>query len=152
MSNPDAFYHDSLVARSLADDLARRAGQVAMSESTIAFIDHLVAQVPVLEPAFREHVSDNFGEVLPHVFFGDLTRYAVSEFLRSEGTSAGARRVSRELESLLAELEVGLDIGGDVTELICASFLENLPKLGEPGDGVRDLLGPKLRSQLNAMG
>jgi hypothetical protein len=123
-----------------------------MSEATIDFMDHLVAQVPALEPLFREHVSDNFGEVLPHVFFGDVSRYAVSEFLRSEATGAGVRRVPRELESLLAALEDGLAAGGDVTELIRVSFLENLPRLGEPGYGVRDLLGPKLRSELDAMG
>jgi len=121
-----------------------------MSEATIDFIDHLVSQVPTLESALREHVSDNFGEVLPHVFLGDITRYAVAEFIRGE--KGVERPVSQELEALLTALEAGIAAGDEIAELVCVSFLENLPRPGEPGGGIRDLLGPGLRSELGATG
>jgi hypothetical protein len=35
-----------------------------------------------------EHVEDNFGEILPHVFFGDLTRFIVSTYERECGIIA----------------------------------------------------------------
>lgn len=37
-----------------------------MSETTIDFIEQLVSRYPGLKSIFDEHVSDNFGEVLPH--------------------------------------------------------------------------------------
>jgi hypothetical protein len=119
-----------------------------MSEATIDFIDCLVARVPPLQPILREHLSDNFGEVLPHVFLGEVTRYAVAEFVRSNPPGSVERRASPELESLLVELEAGVAAGGEITELIGVSFLENLPRPDEPGGGVRDLLGPQLSSEL----
>lgn len=41
-----------------------------MSEVTIDFVDRLVGRFPNLRPIFYEHLSDNPGEVLPHLFFG----------------------------------------------------------------------------------
>lgn len=112
-----------------------------MSESTIDLVDSLVAKFPTLEPVLREHLADNFGEVLPHLFFGDLTRYVVSEFVRTGGPG--------RVQPMLDELELAFSAGDDeVAELIAVSFLENLPGPGEAGGAVKDLLGPRLRSEL----
>lgn len=62
-----------------------------MSEPTIDLIDRLVGKFPRLEPLLREHLADNFGEVLPHLFFGDLTRYVVREFAGSGTVGASVR-------------------------------------------------------------
>ena len=112
-----------------------------MSEVTIDLIDRLVGKFPTLQPLLREHLAENFGEVLPHVFFGDLTRYVASEFL--QGTDYGL------LRALLDELEHAFGVGDErITEVIAVSFLQNLPRPGEEGESLRDLLGPALRSEL----
>jgi len=116
-----------------------------MSESTIELVDKLVERLPALQPLLREHLADNFGEVLPHVFFGDLTRYVVAELVRSDNPGA--------VQPILDELEVAFSAGDElVAELIAVSFLENLPQQGEAGDSIRGLLGPRLRSQLGRIG
>jgi hypothetical protein len=40
----------------------------------------------------------------------------------------------------------------EIAELMAVSFLENLPRPGEPDHEVRELLGPRLRSELDRMG
>ncbi len=116
-----------------------------MSEATIDLIDRLVARFPGLKPLLREHLAENFGVVLPHVFMGDLTRHVVSAFTRS--------RDIEHIWALLDELEQSFSRGDEETiELIAVSFLENLPRIGEEGAGVRVLLGPSLRSQLERLG
>ena len=123
-----------------------------MSEVTIDLVDRLVRRVPALEPLLREHLADNFGEVLPHLFFGELTRYVVSE-LGGAGDDPRTQERKAALQTLLDELEEGFANGGEeVAELICVSFLENLPRKGEEGDVVRDLLGPRLKSELKRIG
>ncbi|MGH8990162.1 MAG: DUF7674 family protein [Acidimicrobiia bacterium] len=125
-----------------------------MSETNIDLVDRLVGKFPVLEPLLREHLADNFGEVLPHVFFGDLSRYVVATFDRtSHGRSTVESPDAAQLRQLIGELDEAFVAGPDeVSELIAASFLENLPREGETGEGVRALLGPRLRSELERMG
>ncbi len=45
----------------------------------VTFMTELVAQIPELEPLYSEHMQDNFGEMLPHVLMGDVTRFAVAK-------------------------------------------------------------------------
>jgi hypothetical protein len=40
----------------------------------------------------------------------------------------------------------------ELQELISASFLENIPRPGEEGSQVREMVGPHLSSQLRAIG
>lgn len=124
-----------------------------MSETSIDLVDRLVDKFPVLETLLREHLAANFGEVLPHPFFGDLTRFATGEFSRlgSDQNTKGSLPAQR-LRQLLDELEWAFVTGPDeVTNLIAVSFLGNLPRRGEEGDGLRDLLGPRLQSELERM-
>ena len=124
-----------------------------MSETSIDFIEQLVSRYPSLKPVFDEHVSDNFGEVLPHLFFGDLTRYVVAHFTEAqEGAHAGTQ-AENELRRLLNDLENAYaDSQEEIQELISVSFLENLPHPGEEASGVRTWLGPKLSAQLDVIG
>jgi hypothetical protein len=102
-----------------------------MSEAAVDFVDKLVEEFPALQPMLREHVADQFGETLPHVFFGDLTSYAVDEFV-------GGTDLVR-LQRLLDRLEESFSSTGDdeITNLIAVSFVENLPYRDEPGEGIR---------------
>lgn len=88
-----------------------------------------------------EHIEDNVGELLPHVFLADATRLLISFF--GEGLSAWG-----QLQDVLDFLEGSFRDGDDETkELIAVSFLENLPVDGELGSGIRELLGPELRAE-----
>ncbi len=125
-----------------------------MSRVTEDFIERLVAKFPGLHPLFQEHLSDNFGALLPHLFFGDLTRYLVARYLVAQSHLIDQQlEAEREVRALLAELEQAYAVGGDeVEELIAVSFLENLPRPSEEGSGVRGWLGPELTRQLRVIG
>ena len=90
-----------------------------MSSPAEIFCRRLVEDIPELAPILQEHLEDNFDEMLPHVFFGDVTRW-VDDALASDPQSAPARE-------LLARLDQAATDGDDnVKELIAVSFLENL--------------------------
>jgi hypothetical protein len=102
-----------------------------MSNSTKRAVNGLVTTIPELQPILREHTDDNGGELLPHVFLGEATRWAVAQY---------------ELDPLsIGKFLTALDneyAGGDasVRELIVVSFLENLPL----DSGIRMKLGRHL--------
>jgi hypothetical protein len=125
-----------------------------VSSVTIAFIDGLVGKYPGLKPILDEHLSDNFGEVLPHLFFGDLTRYVVSRFLDFESAAETLDTAEeRELGALLNDLEQAYSTGDEeIQELISVSFLENLPRPSEEASELRSWLGPELTKQLGVIG
>lgn len=106
-----------------------------MSAATESFVRSLVADVPELEPILAEHLAD-FDELLPHVFFGELTRWAE----QPSTTHTSLRR-------LLDRLDTGYaDAGVDVRELITVSFLENLAE----GSPLGSVLGPTLWAALQS--
>jgi hypothetical protein len=47
-----------------------------MTSEMKSFVERLVGHFPRLQPLLTEHLDDNFDELLPIVFFGDLTRLA----------------------------------------------------------------------------
>jgi hypothetical protein len=75
-----------------------------MRSSETAFIAELLADVPGLRPSYLEHLDDNFGELLPHVFFGDVTDWAVEQHPAAKRGSATAEEA---LTRLLNFLESG---------------------------------------------
>lgn len=110
-----------------------------MTITTDNFVSELLKQVPELRPAMDKHVSEN-DEILPHVFFGDVARFALQE--------AFMRR-SDALRRLLNDLELAMTCGNDeVQNVIAVSFLENLGPPGESFDQIRLLLGPCLSREL----
>jgi hypothetical protein len=78
----------------------------------------LRSQVPEFAPVIDEHVADN-DEVLPHVLFGDLTRFVLAA--RESGDDTLVERCVAVLDRALRE-------GDDhVVNLVQVSFVENLP-------------------------
>ena len=112
-----------------------------MSERTISFVRSMAARFPGLEPVLAEHIKDN-QEILPHLFFGDMTRYALSS------VRVGRPDQTPELHRLLDLLEEAFS-GGDeeLQELIAVSFLENLQSTGDKGAHIITMLGPNLTKQ-----
>lgn len=122
-----------------------------MSERTVAFVRSLVSRFAGLRELLEEHVEDNFGEILPHVFFGDLTRYILS--LLSAATAGGGLPPRSELREILDYLEEAYsEANEEIQELISVSFLENLPRPGENGSQIREMIGRQLRKQMDAIG
>ncbi len=121
-----------------------------MSEQTVSFVRSTVARFPSLSTLLEEHIKDNLGEMLPHVFFGEVARYILSLLLAARGGGLPARRELRDILSYLEEAYAAGD--EELRELISVSFLENLPRPGEAGGEVREMVGPNLRRQLQVIG
>jgi hypothetical protein len=103
----------------------------------VELVRRLVEAVPALEPLAREEGYGDQG-VLVHPF--------LSEVARREADSVETGRLDEPRTVLdLLESEFG---SGDVDGPIAVGFVEMLPYPGEPGAGIVDLLGPKLRAEL----
>jgi hypothetical protein len=113
------------------------------------FTEKLVSEIPVLVPLLEEHKLDN-GELLPHVFFGDLTRYVSS---LHKDSIKGNRNAEENLKRVLSALEAGMVSGiKEVEELIAVSFLENLD-WGDPDfQHLKGIFGPNLKKELKNIG
>ena len=97
------------------------------------FVEELVTAVPGLQVTLDEHLAD-FNELLPHVYFGEITRW----IQRQVDEDVNLDEVGR----VLSFLEQGYaDDGDQVRELITVSFLENL----DQGSPVFCLLGRQLQ-------
>jgi hypothetical protein len=109
------------------------------------FVNAVTDAVPRLRRLLDRHVAQ-FDELLPHVFMGAVSRFAIGAFQRC---TTGVARACLELDALLAAIEQGWVAGGeDVHELIGVSFLENV---AEDVAGSRELqsrLGPVLRREV----
>lgn len=109
-----------------------------VASSAVRLVERLVARVPELRPSYDEHVAD-YDFVLPHVFFGDVTRWTVADYEADETRAEGGWR------DVLAFLEDEYEGSSyDAQAVIEQSFVENLPYDGEPGYGIEQHLGPKL--------
>ena len=116
-------------------------------ELTLLFISELVAHFPGLKPLLDEHIRDQYFEILPHVLLGGVTDYVISLL------SSDLLEKRSELHGILSHLDQAYAGGGDqVQELISVSFLERLPRPDEEGGGIRGLLGPHLKTQLDLIG
>jgi hypothetical protein len=105
-----------------------------MADGSVQFVHDLVDAFPRFHEALSDHLSWN-DEVLPHVFFGDVTR-AVEADARAGQTD--------ELPALVAFLERRFVTGDEaVQNVICVSFLEYID------DAVRPFLGPVLTAALH---
>jgi hypothetical protein len=88
------------------------------------FVSWLIARHPGLAPILKEHLTDNDGELLAHVLFGDITRYAVDLARRAAEEPEADARLLRLLEDLdPAILPEGED--DPVDNLVWVSFVEN---------------------------
>jgi hypothetical protein len=89
--------------------------QQVTQRPALAAIDEFVAAIPELRAALDEHLRDN-DELLPHVFFGDISRFAHD--LASVQDEELARRIADALERMAASPD------GDVVNVIHVSFVE----------------------------
>jgi hypothetical protein len=112
-------------------------------------VREIAGRLPAVQALLDEHVKDNLGDILPHVFLGNLTRYILSLL---PGADAGLS-ADRSLRELLDHLEASFESGGpEVQELIVVSFLENLPASSEVGSEIREMMGPNLSRELKQIG
>jgi len=108
-----------------------------MSDATAGVIRELVTEYPDLSGLLREHVEDNHGEILPHLFMADVVRW-----LATRATSAPS-----QCRAILDWMERRFNTGPeDVRGLIAVSGVEMIPDPGLPGSELRAWLGPSLRS------
>jgi hypothetical protein len=115
---------------------------------SISVVKEVASRSPTLEAMLQEHIKDN-DEILAHVFFGDITRHVVSLFVASMQSGSS---LPNELKNILDYVEEAFCQGADdVQELISVSFLENLPSSGEEGAGIRDIIGPNLKKELETI-
>jgi len=85
---------------------------------------------PALQALLAEHIADN-DELLPHVFFHDVTRWSEEE-----------PQDSRELRQLLDQLDVCYRDGDDdVRNLLQVSYIEDLSRRPD----ILRVMGPMLR-------
>jgi hypothetical protein len=119
-----------------------------VSADTIAVVDRLVERFDSLKPLAREHLADNFGEVLPHVFLGDVTRFLAARVAAPGYVPGGIEPEAKQILAMLAEEFSSGD--EEVKELISVSVLENLPE-GGVGRHLRAHLGPALSAELARM-
>ncbi len=112
--------------------------------SFASFIPSLLKSVPELVPLYQEHITDNFNELLPHVFFGEVTRFVVSNYK--------ARQNLEALKRIFDFLDRGINSKDEkLQELISVSFLENLlPEEGEEEcfHEIKNLLSKSLQTEL----
>src|SRR5258707_5953730 len=110
-------------------------------------VDLLIQKVPELQPLLNEHLEDQFGQLLQHVFFGDLTRYVMKQMhllqpQPSRDLPGAVRRILDFLEIVLKSSDMR------ARELVEASFLENLDQTGPAYAQLKLALNPSLRLAL----
>ncbi|MEV0228694.1 hypothetical protein [Nonomuraea sp. NPDC050786] len=79
--------------------------------------DRLVSEIPEFRSVLREHVIDNH-EVLPHVLFGDLTRFVL------HAHQQGREQLVGRCLTFLAVAMKSADVR--LRELVAVSFVENV--------------------------
>jgi hypothetical protein len=114
-----------------------------MRAAQVALLGALAWRFPALRFELDQHLDDNDGEILPHPLMSAYERWA----------EAAVRAGDSDLTPFLAFLEDAYESGGEeVGELISVSFLEHLPRPGEPGAELRDRVGPAMAEQLRLIG
>ena len=94
-----------------------QSGQVpALAYSVIH--EQLVQAVPEFEHELAAHLEENFGKPLPHVLFGDLTRFVLAAY--AAGDADLVERCLRFLEEAMGASD------NMVRNLVQVSFVENV--------------------------
>lgn len=106
------------------------------------YIDWLAARYPAVARLRDEHVQ-YFGDLLSHVLFGDITRYA-SELARRSHSDVSAqdelRALLRDLDDAIGDAEVGTDLEAkeEIDNVVWVSFVENASGIaGDPEEALR---------------
>lgn len=116
---------------------------MSYEKNTASFVETLLRLVPELRTVYDAHIKDN-DTLLPHVFMGDVTRFAISQ--ANKATSREA------LDRLMGHMEEGLKNGSEeVKELIVVSFVENLIETGTL-KALHLFMGPNLKKEVAGKG
>jgi len=119
-----------------------------MSITPGEFIESLTSSFPELRSLLETHLADNAGEVLHHVFLGEVVFWLVKLYSAHKGDHESMLLIHR----LITFIEDAFVRGDEATqELIAVSFVENLPSTGEPGASIRQFLGPALEEQFQRL-
>lgn len=111
----------------------------------MSLVHELAAKMPPLRAQLEQHVAD-YEEVLPHVFMGDVSRYAIEQYRQYAG---GAGDAGESLRLLFSVTEVAAQDGDeDLKDLISVSFLENIAAELADYPEFRAFLGPVLSQEL----
>ena len=114
-----------------------------MSKNTTIFVSQLIVACPELAGLYRLHLVDQ-GELLPHVFMGDVTRLVVS----TAKQGSNSNWLSRMLGYFEAELLSGNE---EVAELLGVSFVENLCGEDEAIQPLLPIMGEMLRKEVKSI-
>lgn len=106
-----------------------------MNDLSIEFCKSLAAKFECIAAVLKEHLEE-YNEILPHVFFGDLTRHLMYDNIKRA-------KVVQCLEETLAD--PGLD--EKVKNVICASFIENIETEQQLEDLTQGITGNALSEQ-----
>ncbi|MDQ6772225.1 MAG: hypothetical protein M3024_04435 [Candidatus Dormibacteraeota bacterium] len=100
----------------------------------------------------KESVDFN-EELLPHVLFGDLTRWVIDLYRKSHGHADTEKQRTEILDRTLCFLETRFRDSEDTAaqDLIAVSFLENLHQAGSDYQGIKERLGPALQIWLTRL-
>jgi hypothetical protein len=123
-------------------ELAVREGKLNATEHAVR---ELVRAVPELEPIWREHLEDNYGDPLSHIFLGTVALRIGDAAERRGRLPSWIASTANELEALLA------DGDPEVENLIAVSFAELLPSHGRPARKLRAKFGPRLTALARQM-
>ncbi len=141
--SPNACEADKQEARKMLEDLKSALGGQVMDipASTVECVQRLIERVPELRGMYQQHVQFN-GELLPHVFLGEVCGYVEEQVRSGDVTGQGLlRRIVDFFECAIASGDE------DVQELISVSFVENLAWQEDVFERIEGLLGENLRRE-----
>lgn len=137
--------YDQLVAQITAGRSSRCPGRRTVRAGEVAFIGYLAREVPELMPSLQEHLDDYDG-LLPHVWLGDVTRWMLQRF-KTDPDDPGFKRALHLMDEALSHKDFEAE-----HQLVSASFVENLPRSGEPNAAILEVVGASVRAQLQRRG
>lgn len=102
-----------------------------------SFVTCIAETYEPLEMVFKEHVEDNFGEVLPHVLMADYCRAVLSFGPEALWVDKFLSRLEQSFSSIEDD---------EISNVISVSFIEHLPPPAI-NQGIIDRLGKKMKKQ-----
>lgn len=106
-------------------------------------IERLLDRVPELQRPYEQHLEDNLGDLLPHVFMGEVTRWVAARM--TTPSTDGRHAAAAVVDVLEAVMRDG--VPGHV-ELVAVSFVENLDRRAAYFPQVHSTMGPLLRREV----
>jgi hypothetical protein len=115
-------------------------------------IDQMLKQIPEFGGIYKEHLEDNYDEVLHHPLFAELARFAIDMYRSSRELPEESRPDDDVFERIVSFVEDAVESTDErVVELVQLSFLENLHQAGSYYEAIRSQLGPGSSQLLEAV-